>query len=188
VVAAQPGIAADGLRPPLNSSIVGQTGERMRGPHECTERLVVAARPFCRSAIVFGAMGRLLRRGALLLTFLAVGSCGGANSGATTGTVSLCSHPSYLDDAGAGACTLGRAALFCESPTQGGCDCVTNDQSCGCNIPCENKCHANEYAVACGGPPAPPDRDAAPYADPPANCRGVGGFPSGGAFYCCPCE
>src|SRR5450432_4326419 len=108
-----------------------------------------------------------MTRSVLLFACLVIASCGGGSNGAAT-SGGLCPHPASLDDAGAGACTLGRAALFCESATQGGCGCVTNDQSCGCAIPCQNKCHANEYALSCGGPPSPPDRDAAAYADPPA--------------------
>ena len=130
----------------------------------------------------------LLAERTLLLGCLLVASCGGGSIG-VTGGVSMCGHPSYLDDAGVGTggCVVKRAALFCESPTQGGCDCVTDDATCGCNIPCENKCHAKEYAASCGGPPAPPPRSVT-YADPPPECRSVGAFPSGGSFYCCPCR
>jgi len=119
-----------------------------------------------------------VNRVALLLAGLVAVSCGG---GAT-----MCGHPAALDDAGVGACAIKRAALFCESPTLGGCECVTDDATCGCGIPCENKCRANEYAASCGGPPRdPPQSD---YADPPPGCRNVGTFPNGGSFFCCPCE
>jgi len=123
-----------------------------------------------------------MNRVALLLACLVAVSCGGSTTLATDGAT-MCRHPASLDDAGVGACAIKRAALFCESPTQGGCDCVTDDATCGCGIPCENKCRANEYAASCGGPPV-----SGTYADPPPGCRSVGAFPSGGSFYCCPCQ
>jgi hypothetical protein len=47
--------------------------------------------------------------------------------------------------------------------------------------PCEDECHADEYAVACGGV------GPGPIPDPPGGCRTVAANPAGYMFYCCPC-
>ena len=134
-----------------------------------------------------------MRIGTIAAVALAAGLLAGCHDGAssTENTLALCSHPASLDDAGPGACTIGRAALTCTLPSGGGCGCVSNgtscDDACGpaSGATCQNHCNDNEYAVACGGPPR---TDASTsYASPPPGCRGVEFTPAGLVFYCCPC-
>lgn len=101
---------------------------------------------------------------------------------------SSCERPPSMQDAGANvvACIVARASLVC--PFSGGsCGCLSEDPtscpSCGSSSTCSNRCEAHEYAMSCGGPP----RDGSSYAEAPASCRSVAGFPSGSATYCCPC-
>jgi hypothetical protein len=106
-----------------------------------------------------------------------------------------CSWPAILDDAGLGSCIAERAYVSCTDPSGAGCGCLSNDStscpaSAMCGVAhgytrCQDQCAANEYAVACGGPPKP---DAADVNQQPLNgCRIALATP-GGVAYCCPCE
>lgn len=133
-----------------------------------------------------------------------------------------CSWPAYLDEGGPGACGVGRAFVECQYPVGVTCEgetsvsgggsgpsgsttgitqlCLSDDPTTcsGCSsisgtATCTSKCGSNEYAVSCGGPPAPPLPDggqvAWTYQDPPDGCLSTGpGGPGGGAFFCCPCQ
>jgi hypothetical protein len=135
-------------------------------------------------------------RNALLFLLLRLGllSIGCGRTDATGGLhndPSTCGHAADVDSTAPGACETGRAQLSCTFASGAGCDCVTDDTSCeGCgpntSATCVNKCTANEYAVACGGPPPP--NGSFTYAAPPAGCRGLSFGPGGGGFYCCPCQ
>jgi hypothetical protein len=101
-----------------------------------------------------------------------------------------CAMPLAVQDAGANvvACLVARASLECPVAGGGSCGCLSEDpkscSECGASTTCSNRCEAHEYAMACGGPPR---RDGGSYAEAPASCRSVAGFPSGSAIYCCPC-
>jgi hypothetical protein len=144
----------------------------------------------------------------------------GAPDGAATSsdrqsaaTPSACHWPASLDDAGPGACTVGRAYVECVYPSGVSCEagggafspggltmgCISDDPtSCtGCAstagaATCTDKCGPNEYAVSCGGPPHPPSGDGGSddfvYQQAPSNCVDIGGTPGGNVYSCCPCE
>jgi hypothetical protein len=125
---------------------------------------------------------------------------------------STCKWPTSLDDAGPGACGVGRAYVKCTYPSGVSCEggvgasspggltmlCISEDPtSCsGCESisgppTCTNMCAPNEYAVSCGGPPrfsSDGGFDNFAYQQAPANCVGVGGTPAGNLYSCCPCE
>jgi hypothetical protein len=126
---------------------------------------------------------------------------------------STCQWPASLNDAGPGACSVGRAYVKCTYPTGVSCEggegassrqggltmlCISDDlTSCsGCGstagtATCTDLCAPNEYGLSCGGPPHfNPDGggDNFTYQEPPANCVGMGGTPAGNGYYCCPCE
>ncbi|HVV52264.1 MAG TPA: hypothetical protein VHO06_21525 [Polyangia bacterium] len=96
-----------------------------------------------------------------------------------------CSWPSSLNDAdGRTACQPARAFVSCTDSTGAGCECLSDQVSCACQaagVTCQDKCAANQYAVACGGvgPGAVPS--------PPDGCTFAGANPGGVAYYCCPC-
>jgi hypothetical protein len=128
-----------------------------------------------------------------LFALVVVAGCGGGASSrsalTTTGGSSTCGHAVGVDDAGAGACAVGRHDLTCNDPSGAGCLCVTDDSSCpGCtiaNVTCTNQCNSNEYALSCGGPPH--FDPGFTYASAPDSCRSVGATPGGNVYYCCPC-
>lgn len=131
-------------------------------------------------SMVFGCNGKTFASGES-----SVASDGG-QSGQSQGPPSAtCSWPAYLDDAGPGACAVGRAFVECQYPEGVVCEggtaasgeatgpsgtvlginqaCISNDPtSCqGCTstrgvATCANKCAPNEYALSCGGLPALP--------------------------------
>jgi hypothetical protein len=114
---------------------------------------------------------------------LTEGGAGDAHDGAAAGH---CGHAVGLDDGGPGACHVAKRSLEC---TQGdiSCGCVTDGDGCdGCpGGTCHDLCHADEYALACGGPPNP---DASfSYASPPETCRTIDVTPGGSRYLCCPC-
>jgi hypothetical protein len=126
-------------------------------------------------------------------------------------TPSTCQWPASLNDAGPGACSVGRAYVQCAYPSGVSCEggpgasspdgltmgCIsedlTNCSGCGSTsgaATCTDMCAPNEYALSCGGPPrltADGGFDST-YQQPPANCVGKGGTPAGNGYYCCPCE
>ncbi len=128
-----------------------------------------------------------------------------------TATPSTCQWPASLNDAGPGACSVGRAYVRCTYPSGVSCEggpgasspdgltmgCIsedlTNCSGCGSTsgaATCTDMCAPNEYALSCGGPPrltADGGFDST-YQQPPANCVGKGGTPAGNGYYCCPCE
>jgi hypothetical protein len=118
-------------------------------------------------------------------------SAGNSSAGAVTNP-SECGWPVSLDDAGPGACAVGRAYVNCTGAS-GGCLCLSDDPTtcAGCAeqfpgpLTCVSECAANEYAVSCGGPPT---FDGVTYQDVPANCHLVGATPGGNQYACCPCE
>jgi hypothetical protein len=116
------------------------------------------------------------------------------DAGAST-TLLACQWPASLNDAGPGACTVGRAYVVCSYPSGGGELCISDDPtSCPgfSSTACTNKCAPNEYAVSCGGPPPGPTADggapAFTYQEAPAGCVSVGFTPGGNEYSCCPCE
>jgi len=134
----------------------------------------------------------------------------GGPPGSGVSALGQCPWPASLNDAGPGACTVGRAFVECSYPSGVVCDgglgasggsgitmlCISDDPtSCsGCAstagaATCKNRCAANEYAVSCGGPPIPsPDGSFSDdYQAPPHGCVGAGVTPGGSAFSCCPC-
>jgi len=110
------------------------------------------------------------------LAFAALAAC------ATSAPLGECKMAQSTADAGQRACTFGRAFYDCET-SQGGTLCVSDGDGCGSAGGCVDQCAANEYAVACGGPPV---MDGA-YADPPAGCRFKSANPGGVGYSCCPC-
>jgi hypothetical protein len=146
---------------------------------------------------------------------LAAAACTSAGpDGAGGGSVDAgqCSWPTYLDDAGPGACHVGRAFVQCTYSSGVVCDggpsvyspagldmgCLSEDPtSCaGCvstsgPATCHDVCPLDQYAVSCGGPPlvSPDGSVVTPqYQDPPDACVGVGVTPAGNGYYCCPCN
>jgi hypothetical protein len=117
-----------------------------------------------------------MKRLAIVLLALVGAGCGGSSAGAISGA--MCTHPSYLDDAGASGCLVARALVACSS---GGIDseCISDTLTCGGSDPgsCTNKCHGNEYALSCGG--IGPGSTSA--AGPPPECRA--GLATPGASY-----
>jgi hypothetical protein len=105
---------------------------------------------------------------------------------------SSCMHATALDDGGPGACSVALAYLECTYPSGAGCGCLSDDPTAcpGCGpsegATCKNHCNANEYAVACGGPPSPNSNVV--YQDVPDACVGASYTPAGVVFACCPCE
>jgi hypothetical protein len=138
----------------------------------------------------------------------------GDDAGHSQPTTALpaCHWPASLDDAGPGACGVGRAYVKCTYPSGVSCEagggasspggltmlCLSDDPtSCaGCvsiagAATCTDMCAPDEYAVSCGGPPQFSNDGGSgdfAYQEPPANCVGVGGTPAGNAYFCCPCE
>jgi hypothetical protein len=121
---------------------------------------------------------------------LDTGSVPDAAAAADAAVATSCAMPPAAQDAGANvvACLVARASLECPVAGGGICGCLSEDpkscSECGASTTCSNRCEAHEYAMACGGPP---QRDGGSYAEAPASCRSVAGFPSGSAIYCCPC-
>ncbi len=114
-----------------------------------------------------------------------------ADASARDSGLPACTWPANLGDAAPGviACSVGRAAVWChpEAGVGVGCGCITDDPtSCpGCESPgyiCQDSCGPNEYAVACGGPPA------GNYQDVPDACVVTAYLPSGAEYACCPCQ
>jgi hypothetical protein len=127
-------------------------------------------------------------------------------------TSSTCHWPASLDDAGPGACSVGRAYVECVYPSGVSCEagggafspggvtmgCISDDPtSCtGCAstagaATCTDKCAPNEYAVSCGGPPhfsVDGGPDDFVYRQAPSNCVDIGATPGGNVYSCCPCE
>ena len=141
-------------------------------------------------------------------TLIGMSACGGASaqtgshgSGVSTGStvdatgaaaLMACSWPAGVD-AGAdssGQCIAARTYLACQGSNGGGENCLSNDPT-QCPNPnltagvtfsdCNDQCHADEYAVGCGGP------GPGPYPAPPAGCRSLPSGPGGGTISCCPC-
>lgn len=126
---------------------------------------------------------------------VSAGNAQGVSTAGATGDAAECRLPSRSADAGLGACTVARALVVCTSsaPGSGSCECLSDDpttcafcreQLTG-DVTCLSQCAANEYAVACGGPPIP-DGDVH-YEDAPSGCTGLGYSPAGSEFVCCPC-
>jgi hypothetical protein len=134
-----------------------------------------------------------------------------ASGGYPVDAYGQCRWPASLDDAGPGACLVGRAYVQCSYPSGVTCDggegafspegitqlCISNDPaSCsGCNstegaATCKSVCAPNEYAMSCGGPPrgSPDGNSSFEYQEAPDGCVGVGFTPGGNGYYCCPCE
>lgn len=134
-----------------------------------------------------------------------------ASGGFPVDAYGQCTWPAYLDDAGPGACTVGRAYVQCSYPSGVTCeggggafsphgidqDCISNDPaSCsGCTsttgaATCKSICAPNKYAVSCGGPPhlSPDGSSTFNYQEAPDGCVGVGFTPGGNGYFCCPCE
>jgi hypothetical protein len=108
-----------------------------------------------------------------------VGESGGtaADGPSGDGALPACTWPASLDDAAPPQCSAARAYVAC----QDGDLCMSNDPTTCPGVPgasCTDMCNANEYAVGCVGPLAPPL---------PAECRGVFSGNGGGAVGCCPC-
>ena len=106
-----------------------------------------------------------------------------------------CRWPDSLDDAGPGACSVGRAYIQCTYPSGAGCACLSDDPT-GCpgcgpasGAVCTSVCSAGEYAVSCGGPPLVLADGGAgfDYQSAPSGCRAAGGTPGGNEYSCCPC-
>jgi hypothetical protein len=112
----------------------------------------------------------------------------------TTSSTSLptCTWPASLDpvDGSSDACVAARTYLACQDSNGGGEDCLSNDPT-QCPGPdltagvtysaCVDQCHANEYAVGCGG------IGPGPSPSLPAGCRNLPAGPGGGSVGCCPC-
>jgi hypothetical protein len=134
-----------------------------------------------------------------------------ASGGYPVDAYGQCTWPAYLDDAGPGACGVGRAFVQCSYPSGVTCDggggafspqgvdqdCISNDPaSCsGCTsttgaATCKSICAPNEYAVSCGGPPdfSPDGNSSFENQEAPDGCVGVFGTPAGNGYFCCPCE
>jgi hypothetical protein len=136
----------------------------------------------------------------------------GADATPDGSSATECHWPASLNDAGPGACAVGRAYVSCSYPTGVSCEggggassksgvsmgCISDDptscEGCGSTsgaATCKSICAPNEYAVSCGGPPHP-SNDGGPdefvYQQAPANCRDVGVTPGGNQYSCCPCE
>ncbi|MEO8901941.1 MAG: hypothetical protein ABI627_10475 [Polyangiaceae bacterium] len=113
--------------------------------------------------------------------------------GAASASSSECTWPASLNDAGLGACGVGRAYVNCTGPS-GGCLCLSDDPTtcAACAeqfqgpLTCVSECAANEYAVSCGGPPQPGSGFV--YQDVPAACHSVAATPGGSQYACCPCQ
>jgi hypothetical protein len=121
----------------------------------------------------------------------ALTSSDSSTAAAETGAAE-CTRATELDDAGAGACSVALAYVECTYPSGAGCGCLSDDPTAcpGCGpsegATCKNHCNANEYAVACGGPPSPNSNVV--YQDAPDACVGASYTPAGVVFACCPCE
>jgi hypothetical protein len=141
------------------------------------------------------------------LAFLLVvlGACGGQTSGSTSTTgspvASSCAWPANLAsqaDAGSWAPSVGRYFLSCKDGAAFEL-CVSDDPTTcpgpnaiadGTLSDCVDKCNANEFVVAAGGPPQlQPDGGflLPPSPDLPSGCRSVGNNPAGVTYSCCPC-
>ena len=117
----------------------------------------------------------------------------GAGEGAADGAARVCPSMDRLEDAGVGlsvmGCSVGDNYLTCKYASGESCECVSDDPTkcVGCGVVdasavCKGMCAADQYAVACGGPPGPD------YQKPPAGCAVVATSPSGSMYSCCPCE
>ena len=206
---------------PVGGAVTGRSGS---GTSRRTRRASLSR----KQAVAAGTQGALMVRMARHLSF-AVGlavvvslaraatGCSSASESATgkseaSTAPSTCQWPASLNDAGPGACSVGRAYVKCTYPSGVNCEagggasspegltmlCISDDPtSCsGCGstagaATCTDMCAPNEYALSCGGPPHfNPDGgvDNFTYEQPPANCVGMGGTPAGNGYYCCPCE
>jgi hypothetical protein len=103
----------------------------------------------------------------------------------TSTTATACSWPASLDDAGPRQCHAARASVSCELPGGETEVCLSDDPTTcpgASDASCTDLCHADEYAVACGGV------GPAPSPSLPAGCRSLPPNPGGGISGCCPCE
>lgn len=97
----------------------------------------------------------------------------------------VCSWPASLNDAAPRQCSAARAYVACTYPGGAGEDCMSDDPTTcpgASAASCTDLCHADEYAVGCGGvgpEPSPPL---------PSGCRSLPANPGGGVSGCCPCE
>jgi hypothetical protein len=132
---------------------------------------------------------------------MATGACSstaplGRDAGADARTsLPACTWPASLDpvaDGAVGRCVAARAYLSCTSASGAGEACLSDDPaqcpaSAGSPVAvetfsgCQDQCHADEYAVGCGG--AGPG----PWPPPPTGCRAGPIGPGGGTISCCPC-
>jgi hypothetical protein len=122
-------------------------------------------------------------------------NCQSSTTGVVDGAVTsrVCAWPASFDsaDSSVGQCVAAQAYLSCRGSNGGGLDCLSNNltECPGPNFTpgvsysnCENQCHSDEYALACGsaGP--------RPWPQPPAVCRSLPSGPGGGSISCCPCD
>ncbi len=132
-------------------------------------------------------------------TSTSAGNAQGAAAGAASST-GECRALANTVDAGSAACSVARALVECASsdPTSGSCECLSDDpttcafcrQQLTGEVTCVSKCAANEYAVACGGPPiinGDGTSSQGPVSAPPG-CGDLGYTPAGSEFACCPCQ
>ncbi len=100
-------------------------------------------------------------------------------------TLPACSWPASLDDAAPRQCSAARAYVACNLTSGVSEDCMSDDPTTcpdASAASCTDLCHADEYAVGCGGvgpEPSPPL---------PSGCRSLPAGPGGGVLGCCPCE
>jgi hypothetical protein len=121
-------------------------------------------------------------------------NCQSSPAGLVDGAVTslACKWPASFDsaDSSVGQCVAAQAYLSCLGSTGGGMACLSNSltECPGANVTpgvsysnCENQCHSDEYALACGsaGP--------GPWPQPPVVCRSLPSGPGGGSISCCPC-
>jgi hypothetical protein len=112
------------------------------------------------------------------------GDATAAHGSSDDGALPACTWPASLDDAAPRPCSAARAYVTCQYPGGAGSDCMSNDPTTCPGAPgasCTDLCHADEYAVGCGGigpAPSPPI---------PAGCRSLPSGPGGGTTGCCPC-
>ena len=110
----------------------------------------------------------------------ATGSGGSGNGGA-------CNVPTNSNSAPIGSCL--SAAKFVDCTLDGGgVGCLSNNANTCTGYEgavCVSKCASNQYAVACGGPPA---AGGVTYEPVPSNCTVVAVTPSGKSYACCSCD
>lgn len=103
-----------------------------------------------------------------------------------------CSRPRSLGDGGDHQCRVARMYVVCTDPSGAGCGCLSDDAKrcpgCGSDtgFTCRSVCGTDEYAVACGGVPAPGGTGMNP--ELPKGCRAPAVLPSGTTVSCCPCQ